>query len=45
MDLKDWEAHLLKKPKGAKLAGGNEMDGWVVSHLDFLAAAVGQPKS
>jgi hypothetical protein len=45
MDLKGWEAHLLAKPTGAKFEGGNKMDRWVMSHIDFLVAAVGAPKS
>lgn len=45
MDLNDWEAHLLAKPKGTKLAGGNKMDRWVMAHLDFLTGAVGPPGS
>jgi hypothetical protein len=45
MDLKEWEAHLLAKPKNATLAGGNKMDRWVMSNLGFLIAAVGQPHS
>jgi hypothetical protein len=45
MDLKEWEAHLLAKPRGSSLTGGNKMDRWVTSHLDFLVSAVGRPKS
>lgn len=44
-NLKEWGAHLKTKPKGTTLAGGNEMDRWVISHIDFLTAAIGQPGS
>jgi len=43
MTLKDWEKHLAGKGPGSPLSGGNKMDKWVVTHIDFLAAAVGQP--
>jgi hypothetical protein len=41
--LTTWEEHLRSKPKGSDLAGGNDMDKWVASHLMFLEDAVGQP--
>ena len=42
-DPSEWEARVKKIKPGEELQGGNEMDVWVGSHLQYLQDGVGTP--